>query len=245
MVLARVLLVNQRPSTEHVSQLLDLILVVHETTTVTLRSQYIPVICCSIVYYSGVANTGITDSIGYATGDISLMAMDFSLFEMMPIPLCDASLTAGSSNANQCPGDGSYDYSVVYNLPKSGADSASWLASGWSGTGYLEIYAAQDQVDMLIGKCTIGLKTSVTHSSATQGLFQTPSAATTTGIVLGALAAAALVCVYCYCCCKKRQKTKKDLLDKGDDVTSSFRRMDDDIPKSVASGKTTVVSQID
>src|SRR3569832_1513339 len=123
---------------------------------------------------------------------------------MMPVPLCSDALVASASNSNQCPGDGSYGFSVSYELPSAGEQSTSWLASGWAGSGIIRMYAADDDT-MLIGECTFNLKTYVTPAETKSGFFQTPSAAATVGIVLGALAAVALLSLWCYCCAKKRR----------------------------------------
>ena len=177
----------------------------------------------------------------YASGKISLMAMDFTLFDMIAFPLCgdeSAYISSDADNQNDCPGDGVYNYSVPYRLPNAGAESASWLASGWQGVGYLDYYAEPDE-SMQIGHCELTLKTFVTHSSAEDGLFATPSAATTMGIILGSVAAIAVMCMFCYCCQRKRRIRKKThTLQPGDDMTSHFRRMyDDDVPKSIGTSR--------
>lgn len=122
-----------------------------------------------------------------------------------------------------CPGDGTYPFSIEYVLPSAGTESASWLASGWQGTGLLEMYAQRNDA-MKIGECTLTLATYVTKKNE-DVLLGTPSAAATAGIILAIIFAAVLMCCYCYCCIKKRQ-TKKAELDAGDDITSNFRRMD-------------------
>jgi hypothetical protein len=132
-----------------------------------------------------------------------------------------------------CPGDGSYAYSIDYVLPSAGRESASWLASGWSGTGVLELYAQRNE-NMKIGQCTMKLSTYVTPGEESDSLIGTPSAAATAGIVLAVLAAIFLMCFYCYCC--RRSNTKNRAGDgaksvnggsNGDDVISTFRRMDE------------------
>jgi len=93
----------------------------------------------------------------------------------------------------------------------------------------MDLYAEPDVENMKIGECTIGLSTFVTPNQD-QGFLQTPSAATTAGIILGSLAVSALLCMYCYCC---QRAKKKDKLAAGDDLTSQFRRMYDDDKKDV------------
>lgn len=191
---------------------------------------------CGSVYYNKVYKTGIYDNIGYITTDIELLTLQYNLHEMMPIPLCSDSLTAGSNNQNACPGDGSYGFSFSYKLPSAGEKSTSWLASGWAGSGIMRIYAEQDE-SMKIGECTFDLKTYVTPT-ADQGFFQAPSAAATVGIVLGGLAAIALVCLYCYCCAKKRKQKladeeKETKTISPDDLSTFFKRLDEEA-KSIA-----------
>ena len=125
----------------------------------------------------------------------------------------------------QCPNNGSYPYKIQYVLPSAGKESASWMASGWTGTGIIEMYAQRND-NMKIGECKLSLATFVTKQNK-ESLLNTPSAAATAGIALAVIFATLLMCMYCYCCIRSR-KTKKDRLEAGDDVTSSFRRLDDD-----------------
>lgn len=131
----------------------------------------------------------------------------------------------GGNNQAQCPYDGSYPYKVDYVLPSAGSESASWLASGWTGSGVLKMYATRNE-EVLIGDCTLQLSTFVTKEDE-DSLLGAPSAAATAGIILAIIFATLLMCFYCYCCIKSR-KTRKDNLNPGDDVISSFRRMDED-----------------
>lgn len=128
-------------------------------------------------------------------------------------------------NNNQCPYDGSYPYKVEYVLPSAGSESASWLASGWTGSGVLQMYANRND-QTLIGECTMVLSTFVSKEDE-DTLLGAPSAAATAGIVLAIVFATVLMCFYCYCCIKSH-KAKKDNLQPGDDVTSSFRRLDEE-----------------
>jgi hypothetical protein len=179
------------------------------------------------VTYSGVDQTGIQNNQAYVSSELAFPTMNFNILNMMKIPLCDESLVADSGNTNECPGDGTFSYYVYYNLPKSGTESASWMASGWTGTGYIEIYA-EANVNMMIGRCSMDLQTYVTASEE-KGYLRTPSAATAAGISLAALAALSLLCFWC-CCCMGRRKSKTS--HEGEETTS-FTRMNDEIPYSV------------
>jgi len=133
------------------------------------------------------------------------------------------------------PGDGSYGFSVNYHLPSSGGETTSWLASGWAGTGTISIFAEEDE-NMLIGRCKFNLNTFVTENEA-YGMFQIPSAAASVGIVSGTVAALALVCLYLRCC-TRRKRTKEELAEDGawitdpnltrDDINTLFKRLDED-----------------
>lgn len=134
-------------------------------------------------------------------------------------------LDGQAADNGECPADGCYPYSVQYVLPSAGQESASWLASGWQGSGLIEMYAQRNE-KYKIGVCKLQLGTYVTKPEESS-LLGAPSAAATAGIVLAVIVAAILMCLYCYCCVRSR-KGKKGALPPGDDVTSSFRRMDED-----------------
>jgi hypothetical protein len=189
-----------------------------------------------------VANSGTNGESVYLSAELSLFSIDFSLVNKVNVPLCydGEDEAAGDEEAAdeeaagdggrrleeyECPNDGSYAFSVQYVLPTAGKETTSWLASGWTGTGVVQMYAqANDQ--MLIGECILTLSTFVTKED-TSSLLSTPSAAATAGIILAVVLAAILMCFYCYCCVKSR-KSRKESLEEGDDVTSNFRRMDED-----------------
>jgi hypothetical protein len=148
---------------------------------------------------------------------------------MLQVPLCDETMVADEGNQNACPGDGTQNYEFVYKLPSAGSEQTSWLASGWDGSGLIEMYAQQDK-SMKIGECSLQLKTYVTRPEERNSLLSTPSAAATVGIVLASVAVACLALLYCYCCCKRRKaKNSKD-----DDEESRFQRMEEE--KSYWSG---------
>lgn len=169
---------------------------------------------------------------GYLSTDVELLTLRYNFNEMLPIPLCSEYLQGSEYNSDECPGDGSYDFNILYKLPSAGAQSTSWLASGWDGSGVFRIYAEENE-NMLIGECTFAMKTFVTANEEA-GFFQTPSAAATVGIVLGALAALALICVFCYCCIKNRKKrvteegSKSMLSLSPADISTIFKRLDEE-----------------
>jgi len=166
------------------------------------------------------------------TADLSLFALNFNLVDMMQVPLCDETMVADENNENECPGDGANEYSFTYNLPNAGSEQTSWLASGWEGSGVIQMFAEQNE-NMKIGECYLDLKTYVTQKSTSgeKSLIGTPSAAATVGIVLGAVAVMALACLFCYCCRRKRKEKAKI---SAEDNESHFKRMEDE--KSFWSG---------
>jgi hypothetical protein len=183
------------------------------------------------VYYSGVENSGIQDNMGYVTADLSLWTVDFNLLDMLPINLCDETMVADESNQNACPGDGTQNFEVVYNLPSAGKEQTSWLASGWDGSGLIQIFAAQDET-MKIGECSLSLKTYVSRPAGERkSLLSTPSAAAAVGISLAVAAVLALLMLYCVCCCKRRKEKNTKVQD---DEASRFQRMEEE--KSYWSG---------
>ncbi|GKZ00104.1 hypothetical protein MPSEU_000963800 [Mayamaea pseudoterrestris] len=188
--------------------------------------------------YNKVYNTGIVDNIGYLSSDMELVTLQYQFFDKAQIPLCSDGLTATTDDA-ACPGDGSYQFSVEYNLPSAGNEHQSWLASGWNGNGVIQIFAEADE-NMLIGECTFVLDTFVTPATEANFYSRTvnpPSAAATVGIVMGALAVLGLICLYCYCC-RRKSKVLADTDDEyyvptnaskqPDDVSAFFKRLDDE-----------------
>ena len=125
-----------------------------------------------------------------------------------------------------CPGDGDFPFDVEYKLPSSDNEAISWMATGWTGTSEFYVYAkAEDEggSSYPLGHCTIAFGTYVTASGA-EGLIHTPSAATTVGIILASFFMLTLIAMYCYCCVKRRKRKFEN--HEGDDITSTFRRMD-------------------
>ena len=97
-----------------------------------------------------------------------LWTLDFNLLDMYEVPLCDESMVADESNEGECPGDGAHSFSISYKLPNAGDERASWLASGWRGTGVVRMYAEPSE-DMMIGECTLSLRTHVTQKNKSSG----------------------------------------------------------------------------
>lgn len=135
------------------------------------------------------------------------------------------------------------------------------FASLRKGSGIVSMYAEPDE-DMLIGECTLALRTYVTKKDK-DSLVSMPSAAATAGIVLGAAAMLGLLMLWCYCCRKKR-KERHAKIQNAEDESTYFKRMEDErsfwsghgsraskkskkssaTKKTVATGNQSVVSEL-
>jgi hypothetical protein len=156
------------------------------------------------------------------TSNLELWTLNFNLFDMLPVPLCHETMTASSSNANQCPGTGSYDFSITYTLPDAGSPKTSWFATGWSGEGVIQMFAQTDET-MKIGECQLDLQTFVTRTEGSSSLLQFPSAAVSSGIFLALFLLMVLVSLYCILCKRGRALA----VQKHSDDDSFFTKMDD------------------
>jgi hypothetical protein len=185
------------------------------------------------VYYNGVSDAEIENNVAYATANVSLFNLNFNLFDMKPIYLCDADAVTGTSTSayggyqNNCPSDGYYKYSVNYTLPSAG--SKSYLGSGWTPSGTIKMFSQADS-SMLIGSCNISLATYVTPHSGQQ--YQTPAASVASAAVLGTLLGLTLLLFCCCCCTKTRPEMKRNGMRvirpyrvQGEDSVMHFRRM--------------------
>jgi hypothetical protein len=175
-----------------------------------------------LVFYTGAEDSGVVDNTAYATAELSLFTLNYNLFEDLAIPLCDDSMTA--NEGYECPADGSYEYAVTYNLPSAGAESQSWLASGWQGTGQIQLFAAENATTM-VGECTLSLSTFVTKNSSNK--LQTPAASVVFGTLAAVLVASLLLCIFC-CCCSKKKRAARAGKDPSVDKVMDFRRMTED-----------------
>lgn len=184
------------------------------------------------VIYNGVEDVGLTNSTSYMTANIKFVSLEYLLFKNQAIDLCDANwITPATSDANgdSCVADGTYGFSIPYTLPDY-EDNASWLATGWRGTGYMKMFSDSSSSDeKMIGYCTFKLSTMVTNKG--DGSFTPPTAAMTIGILAGVIALCALVCFYWTCCRKTTPKViRVNASDTGSKrgSTASFTKMDDD-----------------
>lgn len=187
------------------------------------------------MYYNGLVNTEVQNNIGYATANISMVSLNFNLFENKEISLCSYTMEANSYGGYNgyggyqynCPNDGAYNYSVLYTLPSAGKETQSWFGSGWKPTGVIQLFA--DEYDtVLIGECTLGLTTYVTQKSGQE--YETPPASLVSAIVLGSLLGITLLWFCCCCCTKTKQEPSarqsfRPYRVQGEDSVMNFRRM--------------------
>jgi hypothetical protein len=171
------------------------------------------------------------------TSNLELWTLNFNLFDMLPVPLCDETLVASENNGNACPGTGSYDFSVTYELPPAGNPKTSWFATGWSGGGVIQMFAQTDET-MKIGECVLDLQTFVTRKEGSSSLLQFPSAAVASGMFLALFLLFLLVSLYCILCRRGRALA----VEKFSDDDSYFSKMEDSksykSSKSIRSKKT-------
>jgi hypothetical protein len=112
----------------------------------------------------------------------------------------------------ECPANGLYSFQVEYTLPAADEKSA-WLATGWTGTGYVVLYSEMDNKDSMVGYCQLKLGTSVTPSTERQ--FNPPSALVASLAAIAVVAALFLLCIYCTCCrTYKRPPRNKEYLER-------------------------------
>jgi len=174
------------------------------------------------------------DDAAYLTADIEILGSTYGLDDMRPVSLCGDAVVPQSTNRYDCPGDGTYGFTVDYPLPNIGT---TWLASGWVGTGTFRMYASY-QENVMIGQCTFTMNTyrttsSESSSSASRGFRSLqraiPSAAATAGVLLGTAAAFALVCAYCTCRTKSAREEKDEFLAAltSDEISTIFKQLDE------------------
>jgi hypothetical protein len=158
-----------------------------------------------IVVYNGTDATSIVDNTAYMSSDLAFLTLTYHLFDDLAVNLCHENMVAGADN-RPCPGDGTYSFEMEYPLPST-ADSSSWLATGWAGTGEIAMYAEKNNLETLVGYCTFSMATGVTASASQK--FNPPSASTTSGILAGLIVAIFLAVAYCACCRGRRSTSSK------------------------------------
>lgn len=223
--------------------------------------------------YKGLEEAGVQNNKVYGTSDLNFLTLTYHLIKNLPLYLCHAWVQrVGYYNAEaqeedagderrrrhlgdednyndngdeNCGIDGNYTFSATYQLPGGSEDSTDWVTTGWVGSGEISLYAEKQNVDTLVGYCTMDLTTAVTKTS---GIVNAPSAVTTLIIFGVAMGVAALTCLYCACCRRNRSRQinaeggTKSLMGKtvttrkyeDDTIMSSRSRDDGTIPATIA-----------
>jgi len=158
--------------------------------------------------YQHVFNTNNT---GYASANLKLLSVEYSLFKMLPFNFCGNWVQLGMYSSHACPYDGSYYFSVPYVLPWDDGDITTWFATGWQGYTDLVIYdSPYEEEASKLASCTLHWKTYVTRSDDDEGWRELPSAVQST-IVLASLLACMCCCCFYLSCCRRRRKHVTDI----------------------------------
>lgn len=148
------------------------------------------------------------DGLGYASGNLRLLSVEYILFKNYEIDMCGDWVQAYNKSTENvtCPAvDGYYYFNIDYKLPYDDNDLTTWFATGFSGVSELTI----DSSTGLLADCKIHWHTYVTES--TEEGFQTmPSAAHIGIIVLSVFTALVCCCTY-LTCCRRRKRHAVDI----------------------------------
>jgi hypothetical protein len=175
---------------------------------------------------------------GYASADLKLLSVEYNLFNYLPFNFCGEWVHAGQYNNNPCPYDGTFTFSIPYNLPSDDGDITTWFATGWQGVSDLSIYKDASDSELL-ASCTMHWKTFVTQVDESEGWKTLPSAAQSAIILTSLLAFMLCCCTYLTCC--RRRRRRRHITDAdytpGDDGTEAapkaeFTLFDDEKTRS-------------
>ena len=170
------------------------------------------------VYYEGLTATDNENTtMGYATGNLQLMTVDYDLFQLLPIDYCGDWVY--DSNFG-CPDDGIYHFQFPYQLPGAEGINA-WFASGWQGISYIKVYSAEKTTSTLMAHCKLHFKTYVTDSGESNW-YTLPSAAQATIVLFGVIGSLFLI-ILCMACRTSNEPHPTD-----PDYTTDYKTMDED-----------------
>ena len=170
--------------------------------------------CSDIVYYVGAEAAGLNNGTGYATADLHLMTLDYSLFSDLAVKFCGNWISSQNST-NECPADGAYAFKVPYQLPPN-TQITTWFATGWKGNANLLIRAARSNTSEVLSNCNLYFQTFTTlqASSRASKWKQLPSAFQAF-LVVAALVALSAGCMCYMACCQRRRKTLDEAAKEG------------------------------
>lgn len=176
---------------------------------------------------------------GYASADLKLLSVEYSLFNYLPFNFCGEWVRSGHYNSNPCPYDGTYTFTISYDLPWDDGDITTWFATGWQGVSDLTIYKDSTEIESneLLASCIMHWKTYVTQADESDGWKTLPSAAQAAIIMVSVLAFMLCCCTYLACC--RRRSRRRHITDadyapsggSGDDTGASkaeFTLFDDE-----------------
>lgn len=152
------------------------------------------------------------DGLGYASANLRLLSVEYSLFKEFPIDFCGdwvQTYNSTDDDLNCSKLDGYYYFNIDYVLPSDDDDLTTWFSTGWSGVSNLEAYSDLSDNSTLLADCELHWHTSVTPSNA-DGWKTMPSAAQA-GIVLVSILTAILCCCTYMTCCRRRNKHVTDV----------------------------------
>ncbi len=165
----------------------------------------------TLVQYHGLSAYSYNGT-GYASANLKLLSVEYSLFNNFPINFCGDWVQAYNSTDDElsCPDlDGYYYFNVPYTLPFDSDDLTTWFATGWSGVSDLQVRRGDSEDSSLLMDCELHWHTYVTPSQA-DGWKTMPSAAQA-GIVLASIFSAILCCCMYMACCRKRTRHVTDV----------------------------------
>jgi len=161
--------------------------------------------------YHGLSDSDYNGT-GYASANLKLVSVEYSLFNDFPIDFCGdwAQASNRTDDETECPAlDGYYYFNIPYTLPFDNDDLTTWFATGWSGVSDLQVRTDDADDSPLLMDCELHWHTYVSPSNA-DGWKTMPSAAQA-GIILGSI----LVAIFCCCtwmtCCRKRRRHVTDI----------------------------------
>lgn len=171
--------------------------------------------------YRGLSSSGAYNNTGYASADLKLVTLEYSLFKHLPFNFCGDWVSSTQNYNLECPTNGAYSFQIPYVLPWDNDDFTSWFATGWRGTSDLVIYSEPDSsTGTLLVDCELAWSTYMTESNE-EGWATLPSAAQA-AIALVAVAAFMCLCCTWLTCCRKRTNHVTD-----EEYAKEFRVLDD------------------
>lgn len=135
------------------------------------------------------------------------MTLDYQLFNDVALDFCGSWVTS-QNNANACPADGQYSFSLPYQLP-SGSQLTSWFATGWQGKANLVVHTTQSNSSAVLANCDLYFQTYTSAQSSASKWNQRPTAFQVF-VVLAAIVAIMVSFMFYRACCRRKRKSLED-----------------------------------